>query len=123
MHTCFCVRPTSTARIIGRDGNGKAGRSRLARGAAGLTRPECLPAHRLQRVVQVVVQELAPLHHHVGQLGVGGYGGGGDEAARDLPGTGFAIPVVQSLRIITLHKIVKYFDPNPSCSCTVKNGP
>ena len=90
------------SRVMRRNWDGKAGRGRLAGGAAGLAGAEGLPADRLQWVVKV--EKLAPLHHHVGQPRVGGHLGGGDEPGGEQPGSGFAVAVVKSLGVVAYNE-------------------
>ena len=92
------------SRVMRRNWDGKAGRGRLAGGAAGLAGAEGLAADRLQGVVKVVVEKLAPLHHHVGQPRVGGHLGGGDEPGGEQPGSGFAVAVVKSLGVVAYNE-------------------
>ena len=55
-------------------------------------------------MVKVVVEKLAPLHHHVGQPGVGGHLGGDDEPGGEQPGSGFAVAVVKSLGVVAYNE-------------------
>jgi hypothetical protein len=64
-------------------------------------------------VVEVVVKKLAPLHHHVGQPGIGGYLCRRDEAGGEEPRPRLSVPVVQPLRVKSLgqknRRLDKYF--------------
>ena len=83
---------------IPRSHDGEAGGFSGAGGATGLPTPEGLTRHRLYGVVYVVIQPLAPLHHHVAQLRVLSHSPARDQAAGHQPGIWLCEAIVQSER-------------------------
>uniref|UniRef100_A0AAG5DEV3 Uncharacterized protein n=1 Tax=Anopheles atroparvus TaxID=41427 RepID=A0AAG5DEV3_ANOAO len=85
--------PVVDARIVRRHVDRVARGGVLARFLAVHPVP-ALGRHRGDGVVEIVIEELTPLHHHVRDAVVRCDGGGRDQAGRDKPGARFRVAVV-----------------------------
>ena len=63
--------------------------------------PECFSADRLHAVINIMIQELSPLHHHLTELRVQLHTGIRQQTHGHQPGVWHLVTMVESVRIVT----------------------